>query len=102
MNPHLNGVLNGVREVLHRARRGFLLWWILRRRVGLCEVWDDDLGVALGTEGARFKQRLLVEDAALVHVLTSLNIIQSVGDTIDRGEEVRVVDVCMEPLEAYL
>ena len=63
---------------------------------------NNDLGVALGSKCARLQERLEEEDTALVHVLTSLDIIQGVGDTIDGSEEVRVVDVCMEPLEAYL
>ena len=63
-------MLNGVGEVLDRAGRCLLLWWVLGGRIGLREVRDDDLGVALGAEGAGLKQGLPVENATLVHVET--------------------------------
>ena len=86
-------MLDSVREVLDGARRSLLFWRILRGSVRLCEVGDDDLGVALRAEGTRLEERLLEEDTTLVHVQTRLDIIQSVGDTVDAAKEVLVVDV---------
>ena len=54
----------------------------------------DHLGVALRAEGSGFKERLLVEDATLVHVLTRLDIVQCISDTIETGKEASVIDVC--------
>ena len=52
---NLNGVFYFVGEVLERADGNGLLGRVLRRRVGLSEVGDDDLHVALGAQGARFQ-----------------------------------------------
>ena len=63
-------MLDCVREVLDSARGALLLRRVLRRRVRLREVRDDDLRVTLGTEGTRLQQGLLEKDAALIHVQT--------------------------------
>lgn len=68
-SSYSDGVLNLIGEVLDRARRVALLWWVLRRRVGFGDVRQDDLDVGLGAEGTRFEEGLGVVDAASVHVL---------------------------------
>lgn len=57
---------------------------------------DDDLSVALRSKRAGLEQRLLEEDATLVHVQTRLYVIEGVGDAIDTLKEVLVVDVWNE------
>ena len=115
---YLNRMVDGVGEVLDRASRRLLLWRVLGGRIGLCEVGDNDLGVALGPEGSGLPKGLPVEDATLVHVeafnasapliektsdaiLTSLDIVQSVRNTVDVREEVLVVDLCKEAQRMY-
>ena len=68
--PYLDGVLDLVREVLDGANRRLLLRRVLRRRVRLGEMRNDDLRVTLRAQRAGLEERLQVEDAALVHVLT--------------------------------
>ncbi len=53
----------------------------------LGQVRNDNLGVGLGAERTRFEQWLLVVDTSSVHVLTCLNVVESVGNTGERGEE---------------
>lgn len=112
-----DSVLNHVGEVLDGARRVTLLWWILRRRVRLGHVRQDDLHVGLGAERARFEEGLGVVDAARVHVLacsvragqrsgvrrmsrlseaqrTSSDIVESVGDAVNVVEELVAKDTC--------
>ena len=67
---YLNRVVDGVGEVLDRASRRLLLWRVLGGRIGLREVRDNDLSVALGAEGSGLQEGLAVEDATLVHVET--------------------------------
>lgn len=66
----LNGVLDGVGEALEGAHGDALLRRVLAGRVRLGDVGDDDLSVTLGAERSRLEQRLLVEDASSVHVLS--------------------------------
>lgn len=66
---HRDGVLDLVGEVFDGAARVALLGRVLRRRVRLGHVRQDNLDVALRAERARLEKRLLVVDAALVHVL---------------------------------
>ena len=40
---YLQSVLNGIGEVLECTNRNGLLWWILRRRIRLSQMWNDDL-----------------------------------------------------------
>ena len=54
----------------------------------------DNLSVTLRAEGPGFEERFLVEDAALVHILTRFHVVQCVGDTIKTGKEAGVIDVC--------
>jgi hypothetical protein len=54
---------------------------------------DDDLDVALCAERARLDQRLLVEDAAAVHVLPGDDVVQRVGDAVELGKEIVTVNV---------
>lgn len=63
-------MLNGVGEALEGAHGDALLRRVLAGRVRLGDVGDDDLGVTLGAERSRLEQRLLVEDASSVHVLS--------------------------------
>ena len=123
---NLDGVLDSVRETLERAHGNALLGGILTRRVGFGEVRNDDLDVGFGSEGSRFEERLSVEDASTIHVLTcegkvketkkevgsvssiemetrrterrrrkrtSDDVVESVGDSIELGEESISVDV---------
>ena len=89
---YLDRVVDLVREVLDSARRRLLLRWVLRRGVRLCEVGNNDLNVALRSESAGLEQRLLVEDATLVHVQTGLYVVERVRDTINAREELVAVD----------
>ena len=50
------------------------------------------MNVALRPEGAGLEQRLLIEDAALVHVQTSLDIVERVRNAIDARKELVAVD----------
>eukprot|EP00047_Mylnosiga_fluctuans_P019583 m.84068 g.84068 ORF g.84068 m.84068 type:complete len:1015 (-) comp8186_c0_seq2:29-3073(-) len=88
----LQSVLDEVREVLEGADRDRLLWRILRRRVRLRQVRQHNLGIALGAEGARLQQRPAVEDTALVHVASGLDVVKRVGNTVDGTEELVAVD----------
>lgn len=56
-------------------------------------MWDDDLCVAFGAKSTRLQQRLEEENAALIHVQTSFDIVQRIGDTINIGEEFVVVEI---------
>ena len=49
---YLNRMVDGVGEVLDRASRRLLLWRVLGGCIGLREVRDNDLSVALGAEGS--------------------------------------------------
>jgi len=84
-------VLDGVREVLDRARRERLFRGILRRRVRLGQVGQDHLRVALGAERARLQQRLAVVNAAAIDILACIDVVQGVGDTVQALEE-RVIE----------
>ena len=55
---------------------------------------DDDLGVAFRAECTRFEERFLEEDATLVHVETSFDIVERVRDSIEGREEVIVILCC--------
>ena len=57
---------------------------------------DDDLRVTLGTKGTGLQQGLLEEDTTLIHVQTSVHIVQRVRDTVNAGEELRIIDVYPE------
>lgn len=56
----------------------------------------DDLDVGLGTERARFEERLLVVDAALVHVLTSGDVVERIRDDVNAIEERISKDTCTQ------
>lgn len=83
----LDGVLDGVGEVLQGANRDGLLRGILGGRVRLGHIGKNDLGVSLGSEGARLEEGLLVVNAAAVHVLAGVNIVQGVGHPREGLEE---------------
>jgi hypothetical protein len=89
-----DSVLDLVGEVLDRATRVTLLRRVLRARVRFGDVRKDDLDVSLGAERAGLEERLLVVDATLVHVLTSSDVVESVGDAVNRVEEGIAEDVC--------
>ena len=63
---------------------------------------DDDLGVTLGSERARLKKRLLVEDTTLVHVLTSLHVVKGVGDSVQALPELGIKEVLGVGADALL
>lgn len=63
------------------------------RGVRFSEMWDDDLCIALCAESPRLEQWLQEEYATLIHVQTSFNVVKRVGDTVDRAEEIFVVNV---------
>lgn len=50
-------------------------------------VRNDDLNVSLWTKCAAFKERDLVLNASLVHVLTGFDVIKSVGYDLSAAEE---------------
>lgn len=99
---YLNGVFDGIGEVLEGTDRNSLLRGILGRGVGLGEVGNDDLGVALGAEGAGLEQRLAVVDTATVNVFTGFDIVQRVCDTRQRLEKVIVVNVLSVRTDTFL
>ena len=70
---NLDGVLDRMREVFDGARGCLLLRRVLGRAIGLGDVRDYDLDVALGAERPRVGQRLPVEHASLIHVQTLRN-----------------------------
>ena len=53
---------------------------------------DDNLSVTLGAKSTRLEQRLLVEDATLVHVQTGFYVVERVRDTINARKELVAVD----------
>ena len=53
-------MLNSVGKVLQGADGDRLLRGVLAAAVGLGQLGDDDLGVALGAQGPGFQQRLVV------------------------------------------
>jgi len=65
---YLESVFDGVGKVLERTDRDGLLRRILRRGVGLREMWNDYLNVALRAERTGLEQRLVVVDTPPVHV----------------------------------
>lgn len=82
-------------EVLDCARWELLLRGILRRGVRLSDVWQDHLDVGLGAESARLQQRLLVVNAASIHVLPRKDIVKGVCNAVDPVEEPITKDVCV-------
>jgi hypothetical protein len=93
-NTNGDSVLDLVGEVLDRATRVTLLRRVLRARVRFGDVRKDDLNISLGAERSGLEERLLVVDATLVHVLTSSDVVESVGDAVNRVEEGIAEDVC--------
>lgn len=77
-----NRVLNLVGEASNGTHGEFFLGRILRRGVRLCQVGQDNLCVALGTQSSALEQRLSEEDASSVDVGSRFDIVQSVGDTV--------------------
>lgn len=88
-----NGVLNLVGEAADCAHGEFLLGGVLGRGVGLCQMRQDNLGVALGAQGSALEQRLSEEDASSVDIGSRLDIVQGVGDTVQAPPEFLVEDV---------
>jgi hypothetical protein len=86
----LNAVVEKVREVLEGTERDPFLWGIRGVTVGLGLEGNDDLRVALGAEGSRLKEWLLVENTFRVNVFSGLEIVQSVQDAIKILPEVVV------------
>jgi len=76
-------VLDRVGEVAQRTDRNGLFWRVLGGRVGLGKPGNDWLHVALGAQGARLDKRLVVVDAATVHVDTGVDVVQGVADTVE-------------------
>ena len=85
-------MLDGVGKVLERADGNGLLGRVLSGRVGLGGEGQHDLHVALGAERARLDERLVVVDAAAVHVDARVNVVQRVAHGVEALEELVVVD----------
>lgn len=49
---------------------------------------NDDLRMALGSQGSRFEERFFEPDALAIYVLSSFNIIDSVNNKVQVGPEV--------------
>lgn len=93
----LQRMLDGIGKVLERADGNGLLRRVLRGRVGFGQKWENNLddvrrqllkccpylGVALGAKSSRLQKWFAKEYAATVHVLTRLNVVESVGHTIE-------------------
>lgn len=74
----LNGMLDLVREQLQGADGKLFLWGIDDIVVAQGVVRDDDLGMALGPQGAAFEEGLLVPDALVVDELAGLHIVHCI------------------------
>lgn len=88
----LDGVLDLVGEVLEGAQGDGFLGWVNDVVVADGIVGDDNLGVALGSEGSTFEEGFLVPHALLVDVLSGLDIVHCVDDEVQAGEEIVVED----------
>ena len=84
----LEGVLNGVGKVLQCADGDGLLRGVARRAVGLCHVGKDNLGVSFSAQSSGLQEWLLVVDTTPVHVHSSVDVVQSVDDSVQLLEKV--------------
>lgn len=98
LSAPLYGMSDSIREVLNSARQRLFFWWILRRRIGFCEMGNNNLNVSFRPHGTGLQKRLFIQDTTLVHVNTynrrqrervvagtiptSCNIVKCVGDTV--------------------
>lgn len=64
----LQGVLDGVREVLQCAHRNWRLRWVLTGWIALRQVWEDDLYISLCTKCTRLQQSLWIVNAPSVNI----------------------------------
>jgi len=71
----LNAMIQKVREVLKGAQRDPFLWRIGGISIGLGLEGNNDLRVALGSQGSRLEERFLVEYALGVNEFPSLQVI---------------------------
>mmetsp|Transcript_6463 Transcript_6463/g.19123 ORF Transcript_6463/g.19123 Transcript_6463/m.19123 type:complete len:555 (+) Transcript_6463:1017-2681(+) len=78
----LDGVLDGVGEVLQRTQRDRLFRGVLRVPIRLREVRQHHLHVGLRPQGAGLQQRLGEPHAAGVHVDPRLDVVQGVDDGV--------------------
>lgn len=84
----LDGVLNLVGEVLQSTERDTFFRWINRVTITLSESGEDDLGVALGSEGSTFEEGFSEPDALGVNKESGLDIVDGVDGEIETVPEI--------------
>mmetsp|Transcript_25365 Transcript_25365/g.49492 ORF Transcript_25365/g.49492 Transcript_25365/m.49492 type:complete len:529 (+) Transcript_25365:932-2518(+) len=89
----LDGVFDGVWEVLEGADGDGLLGRVAARSVRFSHLGDYHLHVPLGAKCPALQQRTLVVDASLIHVQPCLNVIERVTDTIQTLEKIIIEQV---------
>mmetsp|Transcript_25221 Transcript_25221/g.43551 ORF Transcript_25221/g.43551 Transcript_25221/m.43551 type:complete len:980 (-) Transcript_25221:283-3222(-) len=89
----LDGVLDGVGEVLEGADGDALLRRIVRRAVVLRQERHHHLCVALGAECAGLEEGLAEVDAAAIHVQPRLHVVQRIAHPVQRVPEVVVIHI---------
>jgi hypothetical protein len=75
-------VLDFIRKVLEGAKRDAFFRWIDDVGVAESGVGQDDLGVALCSQGSAFEQRFFVPHTLTVHVLASVDVVDCVHDEV--------------------
>lgn len=85
-------MLDLVGEIFEGAERDGLLGRINDVRVADGGVGNDDLGVALGSQGSRFEERFFEPHALLVDILASFHVVDCVDYEVEVGPEVVVED----------
>ena len=88
-----DAMLDLIWEVSKGAHWNSFLWWILRITIALGLVWDDHLRVSFGSKGSRLKKRLLVPNASLIDVKSSMDVIDGVNNKVELLPEIIVENI---------